>query len=423
MLECAVARGPRSLFRRNAPFFDVRRKAWFVSSDRTPPARLRPVVSLFTGCGGMELGLEAAGFRTAVCVEIDGNCNRTLEANRPAWRRMEPGDITKLSTNDILAAAGLEPGRVGLVTAGCPCQPFSTMGKEEGVSCDDGNLFAHFIRIVREAGPAGFVFENVAGILKHEGVIRTIAGMADDLGYRMAARVLNAADYGVPQCRNRLIVLGLRGRSREAPAPAFPWPTHAEDPAGSAAWYAARGLAVPEPSPWATVRGCFAAIDYEEVGRMEARGECHSMSVSPLMAERIRHIRPGTRDNFKALPEALRPPCWRSGPDGAPRYQANDTFGRLDPGRPSVTIRTCGYHPMKGRYLHPTLDRGLNTVEMARLQGFPPEWRFVGNMTSVSRQIGNAVPPPLAEAIGRAMAAQLAAARPLPLEESAAPLA
>jgi len=404
------------MFRRNAPFFDVRRKAWFVSSDRTPTARIRSVVSLFTGCGGMELGLEAAGFRTAVCVEIDEHCNRTLEANRPSWRRTEPGDVTKLSTGEILDAAGLEPGRVGLVTAGVPCQPFSTMGKEEGISCDDGNLFAHFIRIVREARPAGFVFENVAGILKHEGVIQTIAGMADALGYRMSARVLNAADHGVPQNRNRLIVLGLRGRSREAPAPAFPWPTHVEDPAGFSAWYACRGLAVPELAPWATVRGCFAAIDYEEVKRMEERGECHTMAVSPLMAERMRHIRPGTRDNFKALPEELRPPCWRTGPDGRLNYQANDTFGRLDPGRPSVTIRTCGYHPMKGRYIHPTEDRGLSTAELAALQGFPPGWRFVGNLTSVGRQIGNAVPPPLAEALGRAMAAQLSA---LPLPEPA----
>ena len=397
----------RPITSRNRPFFDLKEKAWFVSADRRPPASCRSIVSLFTGCGGMELGLEACGFRTAVCVEIDEHCNRTLEANRP-WRRMEPGDITQLKTSEILKAARLKPGNVGLVTAGCPCQPFSTMGKGEGISSEDGNLFSHFIRVVMEARPAGFIFENVTGIMKHAAVLGMIADMADAIGYRVSARVLTAADYGVPQRRNRLILLGLRGHSCQSPAPAFPWPTHAEHPEEIVGWYAQRNFSIPPPKPWVTVRECFDNIDYEEVARMQERRECHMMKVSPLMAERMQYIRPGTRDNFKALPDELRPPCWLPDESGRLRHQGNDTFGRLELDRPSVTIRTCGYHPMKGRYVHPTEDRGLNTVELARLQGFPAEWKFVGNMTSVSRQIGNAVPPPLAEALGKAMAIQLA---------------
>jgi len=397
----------RTIVSRNRPFFDPKERSWFVVADRRPPSRCRSVISLFTGCGGMELGLEACGFRTAVCVEIDGDCNRTLERNRPSWRRMEPGDITALATGDILKAARLQPGRAALVTAGCPCQPFSTMGKEEGILCEDGNLFSHFIRVVTEAKPAGFIFENVAGITRHADVLGMISDMADMLDYRVSARLLTAADYGVPQRRNRLILLGLRGRSSRSPVPAFPWPTHAGGPDEFVGWYAGRGLSAPRPEPWRTVRECFAGIDYEEVARMTERGECHAMGVSPLMAERMRHIRPGTRDNFKALPMELRPPCWRPDGSGRLRHQGNDTFGRLEPDRPSVTIRTCGYHPMKGRYIHPFEDRGLNTVELARLQGFPPGWRFSGGLSSVSRQVGNAVPPPLAEALGWAMAAQL----------------
>jgi len=151
------------------PMDGERLKAWFVSANRKPPKPVRSVVSLFTGCGGMEIGLEKAGFRTAVCVEIDEDCNRTLEMNRPQWGRMEPGDITNIPAEKILDAGGLKPGQVGLVTAGCPCQPFSMMGKKEGVSSEDGNLFSHFIRIVSELQPAGFIFENVTGITTPNG--------------------------------------------------------------------------------------------------------------------------------------------------------------------------------------------------------------------------------------------------------------
>lgn len=344
----------------------------------------------------MELGLEAAGFRTAVCVEMDADCRRTLAINRPSWPLLEPGDITKLDTSEILSAARMRPGEPALVTGGAPCQPFSTMGKGEGTGCDDGNLFLHFMRVVREADPAGFVFENVQGMQsKHSPVVDSILGAGESAGYITVARVLNAADYGVPQRRRRLIVLGLR---RGCAIPAFPWPTHAEDAAAIVARYAKGGFAVPPPCCWATVADCLGSIPPEEF----AREDCKQMRVSPLMQDRMSHIRPGTRDNFKALPDTLKPKCWRNG-----KHQGNDTFGRLNPARPAVTVRTCGYHPMKGRYIHPTEDRGLNTVEMARLQGFPSEWRFHGGLTSVGRQVGNAVPPPLAEAIGRVLARQV----------------
>ncbi len=389
------------------PIDGDRRKAWFVAADRKPPQAAKSVVSLFTGCGGMEIGLEAAGFHTAVCVEIDKDCNRTLETNRPQWKRIDPGDITDISSADILKAARLNPGQAGLVTAGCPCQPFSTMGKKEGISSDKGNLFAHFIRVVSDIRPAGFIFENVAGITKHSEVLDMIDAMAHRLDYRISARVLIAADYGVPQRRKRLIILGLRDRNRDSNIPAFPWPSHSENPEKITGYYADRGFAIPVPKTWITVQDCFDGIDYDEVEKMEARGECYKMGVSPLMLKRMKCIRPYTRDNFKSLPNNLRPPCWMPDKDGKLRHQGNDTFGRLEFGKAAVTIRTCGYHPMKGRYIHPTLNRGLNTVELARLQGFPAEWRFIGKMTSVSRQIGNAVPPPLAEALGRAMAFQI----------------
>ena len=347
------------------------------------------------------MGLEGAGFRVAACVEIDEDCRSTLALNRPSWRaERKHGDVTRLGAEGILSVARMAPGEAALVTGGAPCQPFSLMGKQEGTACDDGNLFLHFMRVVRELEPTGFVFENVQGMQsRHRPVVAAIVAAGERAGYRVSARVLNAADYGVPQRRKRLIVLGLR-RCRATPYPAFPWPTHAENPGEFVGRYAERGFEVPRPLPWVTVSECFGGIAPEEFGRED----CKCMGVSPLMRERISHIRPGTRDNFKVLPDDLKPACWRTG-----KHQGNDTFGRLAMDAPAVTIRTCGYHPMKGRYIHPVEGRGLNTVEMARLQGFPPAWRFHGGLISVGRQIGNAVPPPLAQAIGRVMACQMAA--------------
>ena len=126
------------------------------------------------------------------------------------------------------------------------------------------------------------------------------------------------------------------------------------------------------------------------------------MTVSSLTLSRMKYLRPGTRDNFKAIPPRLLPDCWKSG-----KHQGADTFGRMLWDEPAVTIRTCGYHPMKGRYIHPDEHRGFNTVELMRLQAFPKDFRFSGGLISVGRQIGNAVPPPLAEAIGLAIRAQL----------------
>ena len=125
------------------------------------------------------------------------------------------------------------------------------------------------------------------------------------------------------------------------------------------------------------------------------------MNHSAEMREKMALIGPG--QNFKVLPFELRPDCWRSG-----KHQGQDTFGRIRGDRPAPTIRTAAYNPTKGRYIHPTENRGLNTAEMAVLQDFPPEWRFrsakgAPKLVSVGRQIGNAVPPGLAEALGRAL--------------------
>jgi DNA (cytosine-5)-methyltransferase 1 len=392
----------RRISANHAVFQDIVLDGHFVLAGRDRGAKsgsAGKVVSLFTGAGGLEIGLEAAGFETAAYVEIDQDCRKTIAKNR-GWTFVDTGrgDIRSTKSVDILAAANAKPGEIAIVSGGAPCQPFSNIGKRDGTQSEDGNLFQDFIRVVRDLRPQAFIFENVSAIAgaKHAAVLETISSNAKRIGYGVALRILNSADYGVPQRRRRLIAIGIRDAQASV---GMPYPTNASDPAKLRQQYIDADLTPPaRTKPWRTVRdaiGKLSARDFE-------RDDCRLMTVSPLTLARMRHIRPGTRDNFKALPDKLLPDCWRSG-----RHQGADTFGRMLWDEPAVTIRTSGYHPMKGRYIHPDQDRGFNTVELMRLQAFPPGYRFEGGLISVGRQIGNAVPPPLAEAIGLAIRHQL----------------
>lgn len=150
-----------------------------------------PVISLFTGAGGMEIGLEDAGFNTAVCVEIEKDCRETLRRNRPKWKlfdddvKRDPGDIRAISAKELLALAGLKPGEASLVTGGAPCQPFSNIGHKKGKEDPkNGDLFQEFVKIVKGARPQAFIFENVAGITqkRHTEVVDYMRHQFDGLG-------------------------------------------------------------------------------------------------------------------------------------------------------------------------------------------------------------------------------------------------
>ncbi len=137
-----------------------------------------PVVSLFTGAGGMDIGLEQAGFETVVSVEFNPVFRETIRLNRPNWDPIDDfnGDVTKITSDFILKRAGLRVGETALVVGGAPCQPFSNMGMKKGVKDSRGTLFQDFIRLVREIKPKGFIFENVEGLTqsKHKTVIETL---------------------------------------------------------------------------------------------------------------------------------------------------------------------------------------------------------------------------------------------------------
>ena len=177
------------------------------------------IISLFSGAGGLDIGFQRAGFETAVMVEYDPSCCRTLRANMPNIPVIE-GDVNKITTEEILKAGNLKPLEAALVIGGPPCQSFSLAGKRMGLNDPRGKLVLEYIRVVREALPVGFVMENVRGLLNWEGgraleAILTEASQPIDYNgriykYQVKYQILNSADYGVPQFRERIFIVGNR---------------------------------------------------------------------------------------------------------------------------------------------------------------------------------------------------------------------
>lgn len=188
------------------------------------------VISLFSGAGGMDIGFESAGFQIAVAVELDESCCETIKTNRPSIPIINK-NIIDVTGEEILRIAGLSKGEAALVIGGPPCQSWSLAGLRKGLEDERGKLLFEFVRIVRETLPLGFVLENVKGLTNWDNG-KALAMLIDELSapivwngkeykYRVAPpKVLNAVDYGVPQVRERLILVGNRiGKKYEYPAP------------------------------------------------------------------------------------------------------------------------------------------------------------------------------------------------------------
>lgn len=365
------------------------------------------VISLFTGGGGLDLGLEWAGFQTKCFIENNPYCIQTINKNRPAWPLVKNGDITRISGEDILVTTDLKRGEPHLVAGGAPCQPFSSLGKNEGESNLSGQLYKHFIRIVKEVQPAMFLFENVRGMMQnHTKIIAFMNNEFGRLGYGLSIALLCAADYGVPQKRYRVFIIG----RRDGKKPGFPMPTHAENPDKSLAHFQAlfqdQGYEFPyrQLCRWQTVGDAFKQLTPVHY----AREDSISANLAPHIVHMIKQILPGTKMCWQDLPDELKFDCWKKG-----KFFGKDNFARLLYSEPAVTIRTGAVYPAKGKYIHPEEDRGLNTMELAALQSFPIDlrksygWFFCGGITPISRQIGNAVPPVLAKALGIAIRQQI----------------
>lgn len=327
------------------------------------------VIELFAGCGGMALGFMRSGFQTVLANEWDRSACDSLRAN-----------ITDRVLNCPIQEIKHFP-RADVVAGGPPCQGFSNLG--ERVPNDPRNqLWRQYFRCVEQADAKMFVLENVPPLLS-SGEFEEMTKLARKLGYRVAAGVLNAADYGVPQTRKRAIVIGSR-----VGEPTLPEPTHVDPKKLNVLNH--------QLPRWVTVRDAIGHLPLEPDGLNWHIGR----NPTAKSLKRYRCIPAG--GNRRDLPPELMPDCWKRKKSGG-----TDLFGRLWWDRPSVTIRTEFYKPEKGRYLHPVADRPITHLEAALLQSFPDDYAFCGSKIAVGVQIGNAVPPVLGAAIAAHVAAHL----------------
>ena len=338
------------------------------------------MIDLFAGCGGLSLGFErTARFRSVFAVETDRDAAETYARNIAA--DVQVGRIEEV---ECFPAADV-------VVGGPPCQGFSPLNRV-GAGLERRALWRDYLRALEGSGCRAFVMENVPELLGSE-EYRRFNTAATALGFRVDGQVLNAADYGVPQTRRRAIVIGVRGASPRWPAMNFAAPD------------ALRLGAL----PWKTFREAVAGLPLDP----DEQNWHRSRSPRPESVARYRAV-PADGGNRFQMQEALEacgrgdlvPACWRRKTTGT-----TDVFGRLWWDRPACTIRTEFYKPEKGRYLHPTQNRPITVREAARCMTFPDDFEFPEHqsLTSVGRQIGNAVPPVLAEALAISLADALGA--------------
>jgi DNA (cytosine-5)-methyltransferase 1 len=365
--------------------------------------RKSSIVSLFSGALGLDLGLEQAGFEVRVAVECDKFAAETIRQNRPDLPVLEKR-IEELTTEQILRAAGLRKGEPTIITAGPSCQAFSTLGSRGSVSDPQGMLFRHFLRVVREARPRFFVMENVKGVLsaaiKHRPLSQRGPGFpalgSDEelgsafllilkelqtLGYYVTFDVVNAADYGVPQTRERVLFIG----SRDGERVTIPRATHSRD-------------ARIGELPWVTLR--------KGLKGLRDRNP-QTLALTPSTKKYLALIPAG--GNWRSLPRRMQKKAL-----GA----AFDSWGgrsgflrRLGWKRPCPALTTVpdGKATMM---CHPKKLRVLSVREYSRIQQFPDSWVFSGGLPQQYRQVGNAVPPGIGKAVGRMLKTTMKRNRP-----------
>lgn len=363
-----------------------------ISSAQASGTHMRKVISLFSGAGGLDYGLEAAGFDFAAGVESDCDCVATLLESRPDWPVLNRS-IFEVTSQELLHLANSRKGEVDLVVGGPPCQPFSKAGywaKGDARRLKDprANTLTAYLRVVREVCPKAILLENVKGFKyfgKDEGLqllLRELAAInkAEGTSYRASVAVLNAADFGVPQLRERVFIVAHRdGRTFN-----FPEPTHSA--------VDAQGAPHDDLEPHRTAWDALGDLSSPSGEDLTLRGKWGDLLPSiPEGCNYLYHT-----DRGKGMPLF----GWRR------RYW---TFLlKLAKARPSWTIQAQP-GPAVGPFHWSS--RRLSVRELSRLQTFPDDVRIFGERGSAQKQLGNAVPSLLAEVLGRAIREQLLGGR------------
>lgn len=338
------------------------------------------VIDLFAGVGGLSLGFEKAGFDVVLANEYDESIAEAYKLNHQATH-MIVGDITKLPLEETFSPYR---GRIDVVIGGPPCQGFSQKGQRKTIHDERNFLFKYYVMVVDLVRPRYFVMENVPNLLTAEGGYfkKEIVELFNSMGYSLNAGVLNAADYGVPQNRKRAVIIG----KRDGSAPQLPKPSDKR----TTIWDAIEDLAFLESG--------------EGVESQEYRLPPQSSYARKLRGgSMVLHNHVATRHSDIAL-ERLRMIPPNSGKEMLPKEHLtksiySGTWTRMGKDEVSVTITTRFDTPSSGKFTHPYLDRAITVREAARIQSFPDDFVFTGNKGSQMRQVGNAVPPLLAQAI------------------------
>ena len=381
------------------------------------------MIDLFAGAGGLSEGLSEAGFHGLFASEIVDTYAATYKRNHPSTQVLT-ADIRDVCAEGILKDLGLKRGELDLIAGGPPCQGFSINAPIRSVLDERNHLFKEYLRFVDTFAPRAILIENVPGLVsfEHGATLHAILDALAGLGYGADVRILGAAYYGVPQMRWRTIILGLRGK--QLPARAFPEPAyHAPIKANFTSTFDGQQL-IKMPDENATIhfttveeaigdlpplkageRGSLIkeyakapTCDYQKRARTGSSGVYNHEAprLSKANLDRLRFIKPG--GNWTDIPDELLP----KGMQHARKTDHTKRYGRVTPdGLASTILTKCDPH--WGAYFHYSQERSFTVREAARIQSFPDHYIFKGSLSEQFAQVGNAVPPLLAESVGLAL--------------------
>lgn len=322
-------------------------------------------IELFAGAGGLALGLEKAGFEHIGLVEFNVSAAETLKLNRPNWNVLCE-DVEKVASRDLEKEFKIKKYELDLLSGGAPCQSFSYAGKRLGLEDVRGTMFYHYATFLKKLQPKMFIFENVKGLLTHDGgkTYQTICDIFSQEGYEVCHQVLNAVDYSVPQKRERLITIGLRKDLADKCVFSFP-KKHDKK-------LVVRDIKLDVNPP---------------------KSECERYSAYKEKVFKL--VPPGGywKDIDPNIAKEYMKSCW---------YMGGGRTGilrRISLDEPCLTVLTSPGMKQTDR-CHPIEVRPFSYRENARIQTFPDDWVFYGKLTEKYKQVGNAVPVNLAKVIG-----------------------
>lgn len=389
----------------------------FVSADNLK------MIDLFSGAGGLSEGLSEAGFHSLFATELVPEYAATYSLNHKG-AIVRTADIRTLDPNQIREELGLEREELDLIAGGPPCQGFSINAPVRSILDERNHLFKEYLRFVDAFAPKAILIENVPGLVsfEHGATLHAILNALAELGYGADVRILGAAYYGVPQMRWRTFILGLRGKN--LPSHAFPDPVcHAPIKPNFTTIFDGRSL-IKEPAAensaqFVTVKeaigdlpplkcgeqgekakdyACAPFCNYQKHARIGSTGVFNheAPALSKINMQRLQHIKPG--GNWTDIPFELLP----KGMQKAKQGDHTKRYGRVEAdGLASTILTKCDPH--WGAFIHYEQDRSFTVREAARIQSFPDHFIFTGSQGQQFAQVGNAVPPLLAEAVGKSI--------------------